>query len=70
MTNVDSELQGYDQVQKEMMEENCIVVDNNDQIIGQDSKVKCHLNEGKLHRAFSVLLFNSDNELLLSLIHI
>ena len=46
MTNVDSELQGYDQVQKEMMEENCIVVDNNDQIIGQDSKVKCHLNEG------------------------
>lgn len=65
MTNVDSELQGYDQVQKEMMEENCIVVDNNDQIIGQDSKVKCHLNEGKLHRAFSVLLFNSDNELLI-----
>ena len=44
MTNVDSELQGYDQVQKEMMEENCIVVDNNDQISGQDSIVKCHLN--------------------------
>jgi isopentenyl-diphosphate delta-isomerase len=48
-----------------MMEENCIIVDNNDQIIGQDSKVNCHLNEGKLHRAFSVLLFNSSNKLLI-----
>ena len=45
----DSELQGYDEAQKEMMEENCIVVDDNDQIIGQESKVNCHLNEGKLH---------------------
>ena len=65
MTVVDSELQGYDDVQKEMMEENCIIVDNNDQIIGQDSKINCHLNEGKLHRAFSVLLFNSNNKLLI-----
>ena len=61
----DSELQGYDQTQKEMMEENCIVVDDNDQIIGQESKVNCHLNEGKLHRAFSVLLFDSNNKLLI-----
>ena len=61
----DSELQGYDQTQKEMMEENCIVVDDNDQIIGQDSKVNCHLNEGKLHRAFSVLIFDSNNKLLI-----
>ena len=65
MTGVDSELNGYDQAQREMMEENCIIVDRDDQVIGQDSKVKCHLNEGKLHRAFSVLLFNSDNELLI-----
>ena len=65
MTVVDSELQGYDDVQKEMMEEKCIIVDNNDQIIGQDSKINCHLNEGKLHRAFSVLLFNSNNKLLI-----
>ena len=63
----DSELQGYDQAQKEMMEENCIVVDDNDQIIGKDSKVNCHLNEGKLHRAFSVLLFDSNNKLLIHL---
>jgi len=61
----DSELQGYDQTQKEMMEENCIVVDDNDQIIGQESKVNCHLNKGKLHRAFSVLLFDSNNKLLI-----
>jgi len=61
----DSELQGYDQAQKEMMEENCIVVDDNDQIIGQESKVNCHLNEGELHRAFSVLLFDSNNKLLI-----
>ena len=61
----DSELQGYDEAQKEMMEENCIVVDDNDQIIGQESKVNCHLNEGKLHRAFSVLLFDSNNKLLI-----
>ena len=61
----DSELQGYDEAQKEMMEENCIVVDDNDQIIGKDSKVNCHLNEGKLHRAFSVLLFDSNNKLLI-----
>ena len=55
MTGVDSELKGYDQAQREMMEENCIVVDNDDRVIGQDSKVKCHLNEGKLHRAFNFL---------------
>ena len=60
-----SELQGYDQAQKEMMEENCIVVDDDDNIIGKDSKVNCHLKEGKLHRAFSVLLFNSDDKLLI-----
>ncbi len=61
----DSELQGYDEAQKDMMEENCIVVDENDQIIGQDSKINCHLNEGKLHRAFSVLIFDLDNKLLI-----
>ena len=41
-----SELHGYDQAQKEMMEENCIVVDDDDNIIGQDSQVNCHLKEG------------------------
>ena len=59
------ELQGYDSEQIEMMEENCILVDEEDNIIGKDSKVNCHLDEGKLHRAFSVLLFNSSGKLLI-----
>ena len=60
-----SELQGYDEAQKEMMDENCIIVDKNDHIVGRDSKVNCHLNEGKLHRAFSVLIFDSTDRLLI-----
>ncbi|MFL2940924.1 MAG: isopentenyl-diphosphate delta-isomerase [Marine Group III euryarchaeote CG-Epi4] len=60
-----SELQGYDEAQKEMMDENCIIVDKNDHIVGRDSKVNCHLNEGKLHRAFSVLIFDSADRLLI-----
>ncbi len=59
------ELQGYDSEQIEMMEENCILVDKDDNIIGKDSKVNCHLGEGKLHRAFSVLLFNNSGDLLI-----
>ena len=61
----DSELQGYDEAQRGMMEENCIVVDEDDKIIGQDSKINCHLNDGELHRAFSVLIFDSNNKLLI-----
>ena len=60
-----AELQGYDAEQIGMMEENCILVDKEDNIIGKDSKVKCHLGEGKLHRAFSVLLFNNSGDLLI-----
>ena len=60
-----AELQGYDAEQIEMMEENCILVDKEDNIIGKDSKVNCHLGEGKLHRAFSVLLFNNSGDLLI-----
>jgi isopentenyl-diphosphate delta-isomerase len=65
MTGDKSGLQGYDEEQVQMMKENCIVVDNSDNIIGHDSKVNCHLGEGKLHRAFSVLLFNSSGKLLI-----
>ena len=59
------ELQGYDRDQIDMMEENCIIVDKNDNIIGKDTKINCHLGEGKLHRAFSILLFNTENKLLI-----
>jgi isopentenyl-diphosphate delta-isomerase len=49
-----------------MAEEMLILVDGNDTPIGFEEKVKCHLPNGKLHRAFTVLLFNSRGELLLT----
>lgn len=42
-----------------------ILVDNNDREIGFLEKDKCHKGEGILHRAFSIFLINSNNELLL-----
>src|SRR3989338_8892193 len=41
-----------------------ILVDENDKELGRQEKLKVH-KEGKLHRAFSVFIFNSKNELLL-----
>lgn len=41
-----------------------ILVDKNDKEIGSEEKMKAH-REGKLHRAFSVFVFNLKNELLL-----
>jgi len=43
-----------------------ILVDNNDNPIGSEEKAKCHLPNGKLHRAFTILLFNKDSKLLLT----
>ena len=40
-----------------MSEEFVILVDENDNPIGTEEKVKCHLPDGKLHRAFTALLF-------------
>jgi len=52
-----------DPVQKKLLEEECIVLDNKDKVIGHDSKKNCHLvrdnGDVLLHRAFSVFLFNS-----------
>ncbi len=48
-----------------MTQEMLILVDKNDNEIGYEEKVKCHLNEGKLHRAFSIFVFNDKDELLL-----
>ncbi|GFP75679.1 isopentenyl-diphosphate Delta-isomerase [Clostridium fungisolvens] len=44
--------------------ENIAVVNDNDEIIGYKEKMSVH-KEGILHRAFSVVLFNSKNEMLL-----
>ena len=55
----------YDPAQTQMMDEQVILVDEKDSQIGSMSKVQSHLNDGTLHRAFSVLLFNSAGELLI-----
>jgi len=43
-----------------------ILVDSNDNQIGTEEKVRCHLPDGKLHRAFTILLFNMEGKLLLT----
>ena len=49
-----------------MSDEFVILVDKNDNPIGKEEKVKCHLPNGKLHRAFTALLFNKDGSLVLT----
>ena len=59
-----------DPKQVELLNEECIVVDENDIALGSKSKKECHLmtniEKGLIHRAFSVLLFNSSGEFLLT----
>lgn len=60
---------GHDEEQIKLMEELCIVLDNDDKPVGAGTKKLCHIMEnidrGLLHRAFSVFLFNEDGKLLL-----
>ena len=49
-----------------MAEEFVILVDENDNPIGKEEKVKCHLPNGKLHRAFTALLFDGNGRLVLT----
>lgn len=59
--------------QVDQLSDRCVIVDENDKMLGTASKKEVHLSSngtpespgGILHRAFSVLLFNSQNELLL-----
>jgi len=46
-------------------DENLILVDANDQVLGGMSKFDCHQGDGVLHRAFSIFIFNSADQLLL-----
>jgi isopentenyl-diphosphate delta-isomerase len=46
------------------MSEYVILVDENDHVIGREEKLKAH-ELGLLHRAFSIFVFNKNNELLL-----
>ena len=50
----------------DIMEEYVILVDQNDNPIGKEDKVKCHLPNGILHRAFTALIFNGEGKLLLT----
>lgn len=65
----DNVFSGHDQEQIRLMNENCIVLDWNDEAVGAGTKKLCHLmdniNKGLLHRAFSVFIFNNKGELLL-----
>lgn len=45
--------------------ETVILVDEKDNPVGFDEKISAHANGGKLHRAFSIFVFNSKGEVLL-----
>jgi len=47
-----------------METEKVVLVDKNNKKIGVEEKIKAH-KEGKLHRAFSIFIFNSKGELLI-----
>ena len=42
-----------------------ILVDENDKEVGIEEKIKAHEGGGKLHRAFSIFVFNSEGKMLL-----
>ena len=47
-----------------MAEEKVVLVDKNDNQIGLMPKMEAH-HKGILHRAFSIFIFNSENQILL-----
>ena len=49
-----------------LTDEYVILVDENDNSIGKEVKVKCHLPNGKLHRAFTALLFDKKGRLIIT----
>lgn len=56
--NIKNEVVSFD-------DEKLILVDELDNITGYETKDICHNGQGILHRAFSIFIFNSKNELLL-----
>jgi len=46
--------------------EQIVIVDENDNAIGEEDKGKCHDGAGILHRAFLAMVFNKSGDLLLS----
>ena len=64
MSTGEVNLDDHDASQLQMMDEMCLLVDTEDRVIGSESKLDCHRNEGIRHRAFSVLIFDSEGRLL------
>jgi geranylgeranyl diphosphate synthase type I len=56
---------GADSIQSALMAEAIILTDEWDQVQGPGSKIAAHRGVGAYHRAFSVLLFDKQNRLLL-----
>jgi len=61
----ENSLSELDSSQLEMMKEMCMAVDENDRVIDSVSKIECHRGKGIRHRAFSVLIFDSEDRLLM-----
>ncbi len=63
------DLSKYDLSQVKLLDEALILVDKQDKVVGKLSKIEGHQNTynrtGHAHRAFSVFLFNKNNQLLL-----
>ncbi|GMF66777.1 unnamed protein product [Aspergillus oryzae] len=63
------DFEGYDEEQVWLMDEDCIVLDVDDEPIGRASKRVCHpmtdIDKGLLHRAFSSFVFDFQRRLLL-----
>jgi isopentenyl-diphosphate Delta-isomerase len=51
-----------------MVKQKVVLVDKNNRKIGVEEKIKAH-KEGKLHRAFSIFIVNSNGELLIQQRH-
>jgi len=48
------------------MNEQILIVNKNDEVIGLDTKENCHLGNGILHRAITIFIFNDKNKILLT----
>ena len=46
--------------------EKILKVDENDNVIGEEDKEVCHKGEGILHRAYLLIIMNSNNQILLT----
>ena len=49
MTSEGAPIEGYDMAQSEMMQEMCILVNEEDDIIGSETKLSVHRGDGVRH---------------------